>query len=293
MSDSIILSADSTCDLGDELKARHHVHYFPLHITLGERLYADNIDITPPEIFAIYRQTGELPKTSAVNITEYLKHFERWTREGKTVIHLNLGSALSSSYEHALIAAQQANKRACGQGGKVYVIDSGNLSTGMGLLVIAAAERIVRGLSAQRVVAEVEALKPFTHASFVIDTLEFLHAGGRCTTLQAVVSSMLSIKPAIEVNNHDGSMRVGKKYHGKFSKVLLQYVQDQLDRYEGKIDFTRVFITTAAATEADVEAVYDYLKNHACFKEIHLTTASCTISSHCGPNTLGVLFMTR
>jgi DegV family protein with EDD domain len=281
----IILSADSTCDLGDELKARYNVHYFPLHIMIGGRHYTDNVDITPEDTIAIYRRTGELPKTSAVNVGEYLEYFRRWTREGREVIHLNLGSAISSSYENAVLAAEQTPG--------VHVIDTGNLSTGSGLLVIAAAQRIERGLPAERIVTEVKALREKTHASFILDTLEFLHAGGRCTALQQLTASLLRIRPCIEVDNRDGSMTVGRRYRGKLSNVLLRYTQDKLDEYAGQLDESRVFITYSPTEKANIQLVRDYLCEYAGFKEIHETKASTTISSHCGPGTLGVLFMTR
>ena len=285
MTTKIILSADSTCDLGEELKSRYKVHYFPLHIIIGGRSYTDNVDITPADTFDIYRKTGELPKTSAVNVGEYLERFQDWAGQGYQVIHLNLGSAISSSYQNALLAAKQVDG--------VYVIDSGNLSTGSGLLVVAAAERIERGLPASQIAAEVAALREKTRASFVIDTLEFLRAGGRCSALQERAASLLKIKPCIEVNNRDGSMGIGRKYRGKLGNVLLQYTEDKLRQYAGQLDESRAFITHTPMSDELIQLVHDYLCEHASFKEIHITDASTTISSHCGPSTLGVLFMTR
>jgi DegV family protein with EDD domain len=285
MQQKVILSADSTCDLGDALKTRYDVHYFPLHITIDGKEYTDNVDITPPEIFAIYRKTGHLPKTSAVNVGEYLEHFEQWTKQGMSVVHINLAASLSSAHKNACEAAKQA--------GNVHVVDSCSLSTGTGLLVIAAAERIAAGMPAEQVAAEVQALTGKVHASFIIDTLEFLKAGGRCSALTALSASLLKIKPCIEVSNLDGSMAPGRKYHGKLEKVLLQYVQDKLDEYGDSIDNTRVFITHSVADGELCTTVRDYLTQHSGFGEIHTTTASCTISAHCGPNTLGILFMTQ
>ncbi|MDR1422073.1 MAG: DegV family protein [Coriobacteriales bacterium] len=285
MQQKVILSADSTCDLGEALKARYDVHYFPLHITIDGRDYIDNVDITPPEMFALYRQTGTLPKTSAVNVGEYLEHFERWTKQGMSVVHLNLAASLSSAHANALEAARRA--------GNVQVIDSRSLSTGTGLLVLAAAERIATGMSAEQVAAEVRTLTPRAHASFIIDTLEFLREGGRCSALTALSASLLSIKPCIEVSNVDGSMSPGRKYRGKFNHVLLRYVQNKLDEYGDSIDDTRVFITHAGVPASIISEVRTYLEEHARFREIYETTASCTISAHCGPNTLGILFMTR
>jgi DegV family protein with EDD domain len=285
MHQKVILSADSTCDLGEELKARYDVHYFPLHITINGRDYIDNVDITPSEIFDIYHTSGHLPTTSAVNVGEYLEHFEQWTKQGMSVVHINLAASLSSAHKNALTAAERA--------GNVYVVDSCNLSTGTGLLVIAAAERIAAGMPPEQVAAEVQALRGQVQASFVIDTLEFLKAGGRCSALAALSASLLKIKPCIEVSNVDGSMSPGKKYHGKLDKALLQYVQDKLDEHAGAIDDARVFVTHSSIDEGLCASVQDYLKQHSPFREIHETTASCTISAHCGPGTLGILFMTK
>jgi DegV family protein with EDD domain len=285
MQQNVILSADSTCDLSEALKTRHNVQYFPLHITLRGKDYIDNVDITPPEMFALYRETGALPKTSAVNVGEYLEHFRQWTKQGMSGVHVNLAASLSSAYAKACKAAAQA--------GNVYVVDSRNLSTGTGLLVLAAAERIATGMSAEQVAAEVRALTAKSHASFIIDTLEFLKEGGRCSALTALSASLLKIKPCIEVDNADGSMSPGKKYRGRLDRVILRYVQDKLDEYGDSIDDTRVFITHSGIDEAILASVCAYLKEHSGFKEIHPTTASCTISAHCGPNTLGILFMTK
>jgi DegV family protein with EDD domain len=285
MQQKVILSADSTCDLGDALKTRYDVHYFPLHITIDGQDYIDNVTITPPEIFSIYRKTGHLPTTSAVNVGEYLEYFEQWTKQGMSVVHINLAASLSSTYKNACEAAKQA--------GNVHVVDSCSLSTGMGLLVIAAAERIATGMPAAQVAAEVQALTGKIHTSFIIDTLEFLKAGGRCSALTALSASLLKIKPCIEVSNKDGSMSPGKKYRGKLDKVFLQYVQDKLDEHGDSIDTTRVFITHSGVDKELFGSVRDYLAQHSGFQEIHITNASCTISAHCGPNTLGILFMSQ
>lgn len=285
MQRKVILSADSTCDLGEELGARYGVQYVPMHITLDGKNYVDNVDITPPEMFALYREKGVLPKTSAVNVGEYLEHFEQWTKQGMSVVHINLAASLSSSYANACEAAAQA--------GNVYVIDSCNLSTGTGLLVLAAADRIAAGLPAEQVAAEVQALAAKSHASFVLDTLEFLKAGGRCSALTALSASLLKIKPCIEVNNADGSMSPGKKYRGKLSSVILHYIQDKLDEHGDSIDPTRVFVTHSGIDEELLASACEYVAQHGDFREMHITTASCTISAHCGPNTLGILFMTK
>jgi DegV family protein with EDD domain len=285
MTAKIVLSADSTCDLGEQLKKRYNIEYFPLHITLQGQLFTDNVDITPAQTFAVYHQTGELPKTSAVNVGEYAERFKAWTEAGCEVIHLNLGSAISSSHENAVAAARNLPG--------VHVIDTGNLSTGSGLLVLACAERIEQGMSAAQIVSEVKALRAKTHASFILDTLEFLCAGGRCSALQKIAASLLRIKPCIEVNSSDGSMDIGRKYRGRLGAVLLQYTKDKLEQHAGQLDYSRVFITHTPIDDSCIQMVYDYLRENTDFKEIHITDASTTIGSHCGPGTLGVLFMTK
>ena len=174
----------------------------------------------------------------------------------------------------------------------VYVVDSCNLSTGSGLLVIEAAERIAAGMPAAQIAEEVQALASHAHASFVIDTLEFLYKGGRCSALQMLGANVLQLKPCIEVKNADGTMNVGKKYRGSLDKALVQYVHDRLDGVEN-IKEDRVFITHSGISQERIDLVKREVEKTGLFREIFVTRAGCTISSHCGPNTLGVLFMTK
>ncbi len=281
----VILTADSTCDLTKDLCERYHVAgYTPLHIVLGEKSYEDGVNITPPDIYRNFEATGVLPKTAAVNVGEYIEFFKPFVDAGDSVIHVNLGSALSSSYQNALTAAAQLKN--------VYPIDSCNLSTGSGHLVIEAGKMIEQGLSAEEIAAKLQDMTAKVHASFVIDKLDYLRAGGRCSTLAMLGANLLRIKPSIFVDNKDGSMTVGKKYRGKLDHVLLQYVDEQLAGYE-HIRTDKIFITHAGIGDDHVKVVYDYLKAKNRFDEIFVTTASCTISSHCGPGTLGILFMTE
>ncbi len=280
----IILTADSTCDLTGELTERYHVAgYTPLHIVLGEKSYEDGVDITPSEIYKNFEATGILPKTAAVNVGEYIDFFRPFVEAGNSVIHINLGSALSSSYQNAKTAAAEL--------GNVYPIDSCSLSTGTGHLVIEAAKLIEQGLSVPEIAEKLKELTKKVHASFVVDKLDYLRAGGRCSTLAMLGANLLRIKPSIFVDNKDGSMTVGKKYRGKLDNVLMQYVDEQLAAYED-IRTDKIFITHGGIGDDHVAVVYDYLKSKNIFNEIFITTASCTISSHCGPGTLGILFMT-
>lgn len=284
MSSHIILSADSTCDLGDELRARYNVQYYPFHVILDGQLHADGVDLMPDQIYEVYREKKILPKTAAINTAEYIEYFKQWVDQGYEVIHLTLGSGLSATYNNCRLAAQELPG--------VYAIDSCNLSTGSGHLVIEAGERIAAGMPAAQIAEEVQALASHVQASFVIDTLEFLYKGGRCSALAMLGANMLQLKPCIEVDNTSGSMNVGKKYRGSLDKALTQYVQDKLDG-RNDIRYDRIFITHSGISDERIQLVKKLVEKYGDFKETFVTRAGCTISSHCGPNTLGILFMTK
>ena len=286
----IILSADSTCDLGEELKARYDVHYYPFHIILEEKDYQDNVDITVKEIFAAYYDRKALPRTAAINMSEYVDYFQDWVSQGYDVIHLNLGGAISSAHKNCVLAARELQES--GAPGRVYPIDSFSLSTGIALQVIDAGEMISAGLSAGEIAQRLEANRPHVHASFILDTLDFMRAGGRCSTIAAVGANLLSLKPCIEVDNSDGSMHVGKKYRGSLQKVLPAYVKDKLAQYP-HIKRDHIFITYSSISPELESLVRETIRSTLDFGEIHATRASCTIASHCGPNTLGILFETE
>lgn len=288
--EKIILSADSTCDLGEELKARYDVHYYPFHIILEEKDYQDNVDITVKEIFAAYYDRKALPRTAAINVSEYVEYFQDWVSAGYDVIHLNLGGAISSAHKNCVLAARELLES--GAPGRVYPIDSFSLSTGIALQVIDAGDMIKAGLSAGEIAGKLEANRPHVHASFILDTLDFMRAGGRCSTVAAVGANLLSLKPCIEVDNSDGSMHVGKKYRGSLQKVLPAYVKDKLAQYPN-IKRDHIFITYSSISPELEELVRETIRSVMDFGEIHATHASCTIASHCGPNTLGILFETE
>ncbi len=278
----IIISSDSTCDLSPELKERYSIKIIPLGVTLGDKVYRDGIDINPDEIYAHHAKTGELPKTTAANVGECIDYFTDLTKDGDAVIHFTISSTMSSTYSNACLAAEEFEN--------VYVIDSKNLSTGGGLLVVAAAEMAKSGMEATAIVEKLEKLAPCVDASFVIDSLEYLHKGGRCSALAMLGANLLKLKPCIEVKN--GSMGVGKKYRGVYGRVLTEYVNERLQNPED-IDTSRVFVTHAGCDPEIVESVLQQVKDTGLFKEVFLTRAGCTVSSHCGANTLGVLFIRK
>ena len=235
MGKKVILTADSTCDLGEDLKERYQVHYYPYHIILGEKQYTDSVDIVPDDLYAAWRERRLLPKTAAI------------VGEGYEVVHLNLGSALSSAHQNCVAAASEL--------GHVYPVDSCNLSTGTGLLVIQAGERIRAGMSGAEVQRELQALVQRSHASFILDTLEFMHAGGRCSSIVALGANLLHLKPCIQVDNKNhGAMSVGKKYRGALEKVLPQYTADVLEAY-GELDLDHVFITHSGISQERIDLV--------------------------------------
>ena len=279
---NIVITSDSTSDLSSELRQRYNINILPLGVTLGGKVYKDGVDITPDDIYAHHDKTGELPKTTAANVDEFYNFFKKFADEGKTVIHFDISSGMSSTFNNARIAAEEFEN--------IYVIDSANLSTGIGLLVVAAAEMVNEGLEAEEIVAKINDMVPKVDASFVIDNLEYLYKGGICSALAAFGANMLKLKPCIEVKN--GAMGVGKKYRGRYADVLKTYVSERLG--DGSdIDNSRVFVTHAGCDEEIVKQVVEQVKEAGIFKEVFLTRAGCTVSSHCGANTLGVLFIRK
>ncbi len=279
---NIVITSDSTTDLGAALIERYNISTIPLGVTLGDKTYRDGIDITPDDIYEHHRKTGELPKTTAANVGECIDFFRPFAEAGKTVIHFTISSEMSSTYNNTCLAASEFEN--------IYVIDSRNLSTGGGLLVVAAAEMAKEGLDAKEIVEKIEELKPCVDASFVIDKLDYLHKGGRCSAVAVLGANLLKLKPCIEVKN--GAMGVGKKYRGKYIDVTKEYAIERLG--DGSdIDLDRVFVTHAGCDPEIVEGVVETVKNTLPFKEVFVTRASCTISAHCGADTLGVLFIRK
>ena len=279
---NIIITSDSTTDLSAELKERYNIKTIPLGVNLGDKTYFDGVDVTPDDIYEYHRKTGELPKTTAANLGDLIDFFKPLVDEGNKVIHFSISGEMSSTFNNSRMAAEEV--------GNVYAIDSRNLSTGAGLLVIAAAEMAKKGMEAEEIVKEIENLIPKVDASFVIDNLEYLHKGGRCSAVAMLGANLLKLKPCIEVKN--GSMGVGKKYRGKFGDVLKTYVAERIG--DGSdIDLDRVFVTHAGCDMDIVNAVVEDVKKAAPFKEVFLTRAGCTISSHCGADSLGVLFIRK
>ncbi len=277
------ITSDSTCDLSPELVAQYDIGILPLLITFGEKAFRDGVDTSPEDIYRYVQETGTLPKTCALNSSEYDEFFRKWTEEGYALVHFCIGGHFSSTCQNAKIAAEQFEQ--------VYVVDSQNLSTGQGLLVLRAAELARQGLSAKEIAEACDALAPKVEASFVLDDLEYLVKGGRCSGVAAFGANLLKLKPCIEVRG--GVMEPAKKYRGKIQNVFLEYVTDKLTGRED-LDKSRVFITHTRCEPEWVEAALQKVQELAPdFAEVLETTAGATVTTHCGPSTLGVLFIRK
>lgn len=278
----IKVTCDSTCDLTKELYESFGIEAVPLGVYLGDDLRRDGVDVTPQEIYDYADRTGELPKTSAITVGEYQAVFSRLVNQGYQVIHVNLSSNLSASYQNACLAAEDV--------GNVFVIDSKNLSTGSGSLALLAVELARSGMAAEEIRQVLEESKTKLDVSFVIQTLEYLHKGGRCSGVAMLGANLLKLRPEIIVE--DGQMHVGRKYRGNMEKTILAYVRGRL---EGRTDlnYDRIFITHSGVPAEIVEKVKALILELQPFREVLETTAGCTISSHCGPATLGVLFFKK
>ena len=282
MEKKIVIAADSTCDLSAELIERYDVKLVPLKVHLGNGEYIDGVNINADMIYSHYEKHKELPKTSAPNIADFDSFFKKYTADGAELVIFTISAEMSSTYNNGRLAALENEG--------VFVVDSRNLSTGGGLLVVAAAEMAKAGKSAAEIAEACRALTDKVDASFIVDNLEFLHKGGRCSAVAAFGANLLQLKPCIGVK--DGKMGVGKKYRGRFAAVLDKYIADRIGDGEG-IDLDRVFVTHAGCDAAIVEQCVAKVKALAPFKEVLVTRAGCTISSHCGRNTLGVLFIRK
>ena len=275
--------ADSTCDLSKELIDKYDISIIPLHILLGEEEYEDGTGITPEKIFAWADANKTTPKTSAASIERAIEVMRPYTEAGREVVCFSISSSMSTSGNVMKLAAEELDASDL-----VTVIDSANLSTGIGLLVVQAAIMAQNGMKAAEIAAEIEILKPDVRASFVVDTLTYLHRGGRCSGLAAMAGGALKLHPKISVI--DGKMQPGRKYRGKMEKVISDYLAD-LEPELKKAKPDRVFITHSGCDEAVIDKIKASLKNMNLFAEIHETRAGGVISSHCGPGTVGVLFI--
>lgn len=278
----IKIISDSTCDLSAQLIADNDIALIPLTVVKNDQQFKDGVTITPAEIFAHVAAGGDLCTTAANSIGEYADVFEKYCPDFDGVIVITLGSGFSTCYQSACLAAEDFPN--------VRVIDSQNLSTGQGLIVLKACELAKTAVDLDALAEQLRAYTEKVEASFVVDKLDYLVKGGRCSSAAALGANLLNLKPCIEVKG--GKMTVGKKYRGNYAKCLANYVKERLENRED-IDTDTLFITRTVVDENAYAAVADAAKQYADFKNIYETTAGCTVSCHCGPGTLGIIFVRK
>ena len=278
----IKILSDSTCDLPQELVEKYDITIIPLTVVKDGVSYSDGITITPAEIFAHVAAGGDLCSTTAFNIGEYEEMFAKYSEEYDGIIHISLGSGFSSSYQNACIAAEDFPN--------VRVIDSMNLSTGQGHVVLEACRLRETCEDLDEIAEKLRAFAPRVEASFLLDQLKYMVKGGRCSAVAALGANLLGLKPCIEVR--DGKMGVVKKYRGKYEKCLASYVKDRLADREDIIR-DELFLTYTPVDDNCLAAVKEAIAEHGHFNTVYETTAGCTVSCHCGPGTLGVLFVRK
>lgn len=276
---TIKIMSDSTCDLSKELLEKYDISIVPLTVIKDDKAYSDGITITTDEIFAHVAAGGSLCTTAAISVVDYQEKFAEFADRYDAVVHINISSDLSSSYQNASLAAEEFDN--------VAVIDSRNLSTGQGLVVLKACELAETAASLEELKEKLVEFTSKVEASFLLDRLDYMVKGGRCTAVVALGANLLGLKPCIEVK--DGKMGVVKKYRGNYAKSLASYVRDRLANRDD-LDRTHLFVTHTPVSDECLHSVEAAVAEHADFENIYWTTAGCTISCHCGPGTLGVLF---
>ena len=279
----VCITYDSTCDLTPQLLERFRIRTIPLTIQSGERVFPDDGSYTSADLYDGYRRDGTLPKTSAISPEEFRSFFSAILDEGFDIVHIDISSDLSCTCQNAVMAAQELADK-----GTIHVVDSRQLSTGGGLLALQGAKLRDDGMAASDIAAELRRLAPLSDTSFVLDTLEYMWKGGRCSGVTALGANMLKLKPSLEIR--DGKLVVCKKYRGAMEKVYRQYVTERLADKAVVDDWA--FIThSGEVSEKTLQELTELVQELAPFKEVFVTQAGCTVSSHCGPGTLGVLFL--
>ncbi len=276
----INILTDSSCDLGNDLIQQYQIGVIPLYVIHSDKIYRDGIDLDLKQLFELVDKSGKLPKTSAASVAEFMTFFDR---PGEN-IYLGLGSPVSVTYSNALQASENMEtKNTC-------VIDSLNLSTGIGLLLLKAADLRDQGLSAEEIAREVQACVPKVHTTFVLDKLEYAYMGGRVSSLQMIVGSMLKIQPVVEVRR-DGTLGIREKVRGSRKKALDCLLAD-FQAHLPELDPKRVFVTHTLC-DPDAQYLVEELKKLAPIENIYTTLASSIIAAHAGPGTVGILYMTK
>lgn len=279
---NIKIISDSTCDLSQELLTAHNITLMPLTIVKDGQEYRDNVTLTPADIFAHVAAGGSLCSTAAINMTEYAELFGKYVNDYDGVLHINISSEFSSCYQNACLAADEFDN--------VRVVDSRNLSTGHGLVVLKAVELAKTCQNLDELKANLDEFTSKVEASFLLSRLDYMVKGGRCSAVVALGANLLNLKPCIEVKN--GKMSVVKKYRGNFDKCLASYVKDRLSNRDD-IDRNTLFVTRTPVSDECMEAVKNAVNQYGNFTNTYWTEAGCTVSCHCGPGCLGVLFVRK
>lgn len=280
----IKIIADSTCDLAEDLLKAYDISVIPLMISMGETSRKDGSDVTPEELYQWSDQNGETPKTAAPSIGDAIELITPYVDKEMDILFFGISEAMSATCNVMRLAAETLNYK------RLYVIDSENLSTGIGLQVLRACDLISKGCSVEEILEDNNKIRGKVRASFVVDTLTYLHRGGRCSGVTAMLANTLKLKPEIVVR--DGKMEVAKKYRGNIKAVLNKYGRDKEEQLR-YAEPERVFITHSGCSEEVLLEVSNYLKSLHIFREVIITRAGGVISSHCGPNTLGILFISK
>lgn len=278
----IYITADSTADLSPELLAKFDIKTVPLHIIYDDAEYLDGVDIGPDDIIVKYAESGKLPKTSAVSVGEYLDFFGALTADGSKVVHFSLSSGVSSTYGNACAAAAETEG--------VSVVDTLLLTSAMGFLILKACEMRDKGYSAEEIVRVTSEMRSKVRCTFILEKLDFMAKGGRCSSVAAFGANILGIKPAIGMT--DGKLGVGKKYRGKIASCRLQYVTDQLDCDDFDRN-TAFFTSSPGVSEEQKNDLLREIKKLGKFENVYVTTAGCTVTSHCGAGCIGVLVLKK
>lgn len=275
----IAISIDSACDLPKEVIKENNIFCMPYFVTMGENEYRDGVNVTSADLFKFVKENGVLPKTGAPSAEMFKEYFSDILKSYDAVIHIGLSEKMTSAFANARIGAEELKN--------VYLIDSMSLSSGIALLALKCVEKVKQGKQPQQIVEELNALRPYVQASFLVDTLKYLHKGGRCSSLALIGATILMLKPQISVIN--GEMKVTKKYMGGINGCLKKYVEDMLKK--SSPDLSVAFVTHSSPMEISSK-ICDRLREYG-FKQVYDVNASSTISSHCGPGTLGILFINQ
>ncbi len=278
----IIITTDSTCDLSDQILHDYDIRVIPLYVSFNDKTYEDRVNITTDKLYNLVTEKGILPKTAAPSSKTFIDFFEPYIEEGYDIVHVSISSKLSSTIQSANLAASEFPKD------RIHIIDSMNLSSGVGLIVLKACRLKEEGLSAKEIAEKVRKIVPKVETAFVIDTMEYLYKGGRCSGIANFVGTMLKIKPIIHVV--DGGMLVGAKPRGR--KKAYQLLLEKINADKDKLDSEFVMVTHSLNFEA-AKYLKEELSTNLDIKNLYETTAGCVISSHCGKGTIGILYITK